>query len=161
MDGLVILGILVFIAGFVFIGIEIVLPGFGAPGILGSCCLVAGVFMTTDTIAEAAAVVALVLILLVLFIMLMTTLLTKGRLKSPIVLEEKQEKKTGYISSNDLEYLIGKDGVATTDLRPAGRIQIEGVEFDVISDGRFILKGEKVIIYKISNSSLVVKAYNE
>lgn len=38
-----------------------------------------------------------------------------------------------------------------------GRVKIEGVEFDVISDGRFIEKDKKVVIYKISNSSLVVK----
>jgi membrane-bound ClpP family serine protease len=95
--------------------------------------------------------------LLTVFVVIMTFLLSKGVLKSPIVLKDKQEKETGYISSTDLEYLIGKQGITTTALRPAGRVKIEGVEFDVISDGRFIEKDKKVVIYKISNSSLVVK----
>ena len=43
MDGFMILGIVLLAAGFLFVGIETLIPGFGAPGILGGCCLVAGV----------------------------------------------------------------------------------------------------------------------
>ena len=42
MDGFMILGIVLLAAGFLFVGIETLIPGFGAPGILGGCCLVAG-----------------------------------------------------------------------------------------------------------------------
>ena len=42
MDILLAVGILLFIAGFILIGIEMVIPGFGAPGICGIICLVAG-----------------------------------------------------------------------------------------------------------------------
>ena len=66
-------------------------------------------------------------------------------------------KEEGYISSTDLQYLVGKKGVVTTDLHPAGKVRIEDVEFDVISDGAFLEKGALVEIYKISNSSLVVR----
>ena len=45
MDGFMILGIVLLAAGFLFVGIETLIPGFGAPGILGGCCLVAGVFL--------------------------------------------------------------------------------------------------------------------
>lgn len=157
MDGLMILGIVLFVAGFIFVGIETVVPGFGAPGIIGGCCLVAGVFLTADTLMEALIIIAIVLVLLAIFIFVIVTMLSKGKFKTPIVLSERQEKESGYISSSDLQYLIGRHGTTTTDLHPAGRILIEGVEFDVISDGRFITKGTEVEIYKISNSSLVVK----
>ena len=69
----------------------------------------------------------------------------------------KMNKEEGYISSTDLQYLVGKKGVVTTDLHPAGKVRIEDVEFDVISDGAFLEKGTLVEIYKISNSSLVVR----
>jgi membrane-bound ClpP family serine protease len=157
MNGLMILGIILFIAGFVFIGIEIVIPGFGAPGIIGCCCLVAGVFLTTNTLEEALVVIAIVLVLLVIFVFVLVTLLSKGKLKTPLVLHEKQKRENGYISSSDLQYLIGKHGITTTGLHPAGRVKIEDIEFDVISDGRFIEQGVPVEIYKISNSSLVVR----
>lgn len=157
MDGLMILGIVLFVAGFIFVGIETIIPGFGAPGIIGICCLVAGVFLTADTLMEALIIIAVVMVLLAIFIFIIVTLLSKGKLKPPIILNERQRKESGYISSKDLQYLIGRHGITTTDLHPAGRVLIEGVEFDVISDGRFINKGVEVEIYKISNSSLVVK----
>ena len=157
MDALFILGVILFIAGFIFIGIEAVIPGFGAPGIIGTACLVVGVFLTADSLSEALIIIAVLLVLLGIFLGILVSLLSKGKLKSPIVLNDKLDKEQGYISSTDLEYLIGKQGITVTDLRPAGRVNIEGVEFDVISDGRFINKNTNVEIYKISNSSLVVK----
>ena len=149
MDGFMILGIVLLAAGFLFVGIETLIPGFGAPGILGGCCLVAGVFLIADSVQEAVIIVAVVLSLV--------TLLAKGRLKTPIILNDKMNKEEGYISSTDLQYLVGKKGVVTTDLHPAGKVRIEDVEFDVISDGAFLEKGTLVEIYKISNSSLVVR----
>ena len=49
MDGLMVIGMLLLIAGFVLVGTEMVLPGFGAPGITGGICLVAGIFLTADS----------------------------------------------------------------------------------------------------------------
>jgi membrane-bound ClpP family serine protease len=154
MDGFMILGIVLLAAGFLF---ETLIPGFGAPGILGGCCLVAGVFLIADSVQEAVIIVAVVLLLLAVLIFTLVTLLAKGRLKTPIILNDKMNKEEGYISSTDLQYLVGKKGVVTTDLHPAGKVRIEDVEFDVISDGAFLEKGTLVEIYKISNSSLVVR----
>ena len=157
MDGFMILGIVLLAAGFLFVGIETLIPGFGAPGILGGCCLVAGVFLIADSVQEAVIIVAVVLLLLAVLIFTLVTLLAKGRLKTPIILNDSMNKEEGYISSTDLQYLVGKKGVVTTDLHPAGKVRIEDVEFDVISDGAFLEKGTLVEIYKISNSSLVVR----
>jgi membrane-bound ClpP family serine protease len=157
MDGFMILGIVLLAAGFLFVGIETLIPGFGAPGILGGCCLVAGVFLIADSVQEAVIIVAVVLLLLAVLIFTLVTLLAKGRLKTPIILNDKMNKEEGYISSTDLQYLVGKKGVVTTDLHPAGKVRIEDVEFDVISDGAFLEQGTQVEIYKISNSSLVVR----
>ena len=154
MDGFMILGIVLLAAGFLFVGIETLIPGFGAPGILGGCCLVAGVFLIADSVQVAVIIVAVVLLLLAVLIFTLVTLLAKGRLK---ILNDKMNKEEGYISSTDLQYLVGKKGVVTTDLHPAGKVRIEDVEFDVISDGAFLEKGTLVEIYKISNSSLVVR----
>ena len=103
-----------------FVGIETLIPGFGAPGILGGCCLVAGVFLIADSVQEAVIIVAVVLLLLAVLIFTLVTLLAKGRLKTPIILNDKMNKEEGYISSTDLQYLVGKKGVVTTDLHPAG-----------------------------------------
>ncbi len=160
MDWLFITGIVLFIFGFLFVAIEVLLPGVGAPGIAGGICLIAGVFLVADTVKEAIVAVSIVFILLVILIVAMMTLVAKGKIRTKIILDDKLDKDNGFISSGDLQYLIGKRGITTTGLRPAGRVLIEGVEFDVISDGRFIDENVEVEIYKISNSSLVVKAVN-
>ena len=84
-----ILGIVLLAAGFLFVGIETLIPGFGAPGILGGCCLVAGVFLIADSVQEAVIIVAVVLLLLAVLIFTLVTLLAKGRLKTPIILNDK------------------------------------------------------------------------
>lgn len=64
MDTLMIVGIILFIAGFILIAVEMVVPGFGAPGISGIACLVIGLFLTADTIEEGAFITVIVLALL-------------------------------------------------------------------------------------------------
>ncbi len=157
MDGLVVIGIILFIAAFLFIGIEIMIPGFGAPGIIGSACLIAGIFLTAKDYIQALYIGVGVLVLLGIFVAVLMTLLSKGKFKSPIILKESMDREEGYISSSDLEYMIGKRGVTVNALHPAGRVDVEGVEFDVVSDGKFIEQGTQVEIYKVRNSSLVVK----
>ena len=78
-------------------------------------------------------------------------------LHSPIVLEEEQKKEEGYISSGDLDYLLGKQGTADTDLRPTGVGNFDGVSFDVLSEGKYISKGAKLEIIKVSGSRLIVR----
>lgn len=152
-----ILGIILFIAGFVLVGIEMVIPGFGAPGIGGIACLVAGVFCTADSVEQGVFITVIVLALLAVMVALILWLLSRGKLRSPIILEEEQKKEEGYISSGDLRYLLGKKGVADTDLRPGGVGNFDGISFDVLSDGKYISKGTKLEIIKVNGSKLIVK----
>jgi len=161
MDMLTILGIICLIAGFVLIGIEMVIPGFSVPGISGIICLVAGVLFLADSVAEGIFITIVVLAFLGILVAVMLWLLSKGKFRSPIILEAEQTKTEGYLSSSDLNYLLGKKGTAATDLRPSGMVKIDGISFDVISDGSYILKGSKIEIIKVEGSKLVVKREEE
>lgn len=157
-DWLLILAIGLFITGFILIGVEMITPGLHAPGIIGTACLVVAVFLISDTFEEGAIVTIIVLALLGIMLAVILGLLSKGRLKSPIILKEEQNKDKGYISSSDLNYLLGKEGIALTDLRPSGTGNFEGIDFDVISEGKYISKDTKLVIYKVQGSKLIVKA---
>ena len=157
MGGLEILGIVLLILAFVFIGIEAVVPGFGAPGILGLSCLAAGIALTSHTWTQAVILITVMIVLMALFIFTILTLLSKGKIKSPIILKEKLDKENGFISSKDLEYMVGREGIATTDLRPAGKVNVDEVLLDVVSDGPYILRGKKVRITGVHNNSLTVR----
>lgn len=161
MDGLTILGLLCLLAGFIFVGIEMVMPGFSVPGISGIVCLIAGVFLLADTVMEGFFITVIVLALLGILMAVMLYLLSKGKFRSPIILEEEQKSTEGYLSSSDLKYLLGKKGVAMTDLRPTGVGQIDGINFDVISEGNYISAGEPVEIIKVEGSKLIVRVSKE
>ena len=156
-DGVLILAIILFIAGFVLIGIEMIIPGFSVPGISGIICLLVGIFLVSDSLAEGAIITIIILALLATMFAIILRFLSKAKLKSPIILKDEQNKDKGYISSSDLNYLLGKQGIATTDLRPSGSVDIDGIEFDVISEGKYISKDTKLVIYKVQGSKLIVK----
>lgn len=157
LEGLEIIGIIFFIAGFILLGTEMVIPGFGVPGISGIICLIVGLFMTADTVEEGIIILLIVLALLGIMLAVILRLLSKGKLKSPIILKDELTTENGFISSNDLNYLLGKKGEASTDLRPAGRGSFDGVEFNVMSDSQYITKGSSIEIYKVEGSKLIVK----
>jgi membrane-bound ClpP family serine protease len=156
-DWLFLLAILLFITGFILIGIEMITPGLHAPGIIGTGCLILAIFLVADSLEEGAIITLIVLALLGIMLAVILGLLSNGKLKSPIILKEEQNKDKGYISSSDLNYLLGKQGIALTDLRPTGVGNFEGIDFDVISEGKYISKGTKLVIYKVQGSKLIVK----
>ena len=156
-DWPLLLAIILFLIGFILIGIEMLAPGISVPGIAGTVCLIIGIFIAADTIEEGVIITIIILILLGIMLAIILGILTKGKLKSPIILKEEQNKDKGYISSSDLNYLLGKRGIAASDLRPTGTGDFDGIELDVISEGKYILKGTKLIIDKVQGSKLIVK----
>jgi membrane-bound ClpP family serine protease len=154
------LTILLLLVGFGLIFLEMHIPGFGVPGILGAICLILAVVLTAQNFAQALVMALAILAVLGTMLGVVLTFFTKGKLFKPLILSDEQKKEHGYISSSDLDYLLGKRGIATTDLRPAGSVDIDGVKFDVISDGEYISSGAKVEIFKVSGVKLLVKKIN-
>ncbi len=156
-DWMFILAILLFIAGFILIGIEMVTPGLHAPGFFGAASLLIAIFLVSDTFIEGTLITIVVLALLTIMLGIILGLLSSGKLKSPIILEEQQNRDKGYISARKLDYMLGKQGVALTDLRPAGTAKIDGINYDVITEGSYIMRDTKIIVYKVEGSKLIVK----
>lgn len=57
--------------------------------------------------------------------------------------------------------LVGMRGVAVTDLRPAGCVEIQGRKHDVITDGAYIRQGTTVTVVEESGTAIVVTACRE
>ena len=142
------------IAGFILVGIEMVMPGFGIPGISGIVALIAGILLTAKDVEQGLTITVIVVVILV--VMMTIIMMVLKRVKSPIVLEEKLQQEHGFLNASDLEYLVGKEGMVTTDLKPGGKCRVEGVEFDVRSEGSFLEKGTKVRISRIHEKTIMV-----
>ena len=157
MDTLVWIGIALLIAGFVLVGIELVVPGFGAPGICGIICLVAGVFLVTDSLEEGIMVTVVVIVILGILMAVIMGLMHYRKFRSPIILDTALHSEDVSLGTSDLNYLLDREGIATTNLHPAGKGNFDGIDLDVVSEGTYIEKGSSIVIYKISANRLIVK----
>ena len=157
LEGVSALGIILMVIGFILVGIEMVMPGFSFPGVAGIVALIVSVFLTSKTIEQGIILTIIIIALLGIMLAIILWLLSKGKISRAIVLTEELNKEKGYISSNDLNYLLGKKGIANTDLRPTGIGDFDGGTFDVISGGNYISKGTAIIIKEVKGSKLIVK----
>lgn len=157
MTTLEVVGLILIILGLILIFIEMLLPGFGAPGILGSICSLVGVVLFARTVEQGLTIAIIIVVIIAIMMTVLVLFFHKGKDKSPIKLQEKLEAPEEFLNSSDVEYLIGKTGVAVTDLRPAGKCDVDGVTFDVRSEGSYITKNSQVKIVKVQGNTLIVK----
>ena len=173
------LEILLFVAGMVFVAIELfVLPGFGIFGIGGLVMIVVSIVLasqtfvfptTTEQVRElprslfalCGALGGTAFAMVALRTILPNTPMFKRMMLEPPVREE-----TGLDNEIDPEamvnwgYLKGKTGEAVTNLVPAGKARIGGQLLDVISEGRLIEKGQRVLVIEVAGNRIVVVAEN-
>lgn len=164
--------ILIFIAGIVLIGVEIfVLPGFGIAGVSGVILIVSGLVLSmvgnvafdftyvkaNDIIFSFFIVTISTTISLFGSVYLSKKLLTETAFIGKLALNTKQNIDEGYIASdNRLNSMIGKEGIATTMLRPSGKIEIGNDILDATAEIGYIEKGEKIVVIKYETMQLFV-----
>ncbi len=92
-------------------------------------------------------------------LMLASRLLPKIPLFSSILLEPKRPLEAysnAATQEQSHENLLGKQGPALTDLRPSGKMDLDGVPLDVVTDGRFIEKGCLLKIIQVQGNRIMV-----
>lgn len=163
---------ILFVIGVVLLLVEIfVIPGFGVAGILGIIFVVAGLTLSLlpndwfnfKGVSNHALVVSLTTVLLALIgsialiAYLASKIGTEGMFKN-LALTKSQDLEDGYVSNNvSLNSLAGKEGVAETDLRPSGKVLIEGEVYDAVAESGFVEKGAIVIVRKYEMGQMYVK----
>jgi len=142
---LIAIGILLLIA-------EIFIPSFGVTGGIGIVAILAGVVMTTNTIAEG--VVMFLIILLVAIILMYLAYKFIASRKSPLIQKAQLNEET---LKSDLALLIGRTGTAVTPLRTTGKGGFDGLELDVLTKGGFVQKGSKIVVTEVEGKKIFVK----
>lgn len=163
--------LLVFIAGAILLGVEIlVIPGFGVAGISGILLIIVGLtFAMIDNVVfkyegagafnhvlESLLIVVISIILsFFLSLYLSRKVLTAKSFK--LALSDVQNRSEGFIGIDlHQKELIGKKGIAFTDLRPSGRIEIEGEIYDAKAEVGYIEKGKKIKVIRDETGQLYV-----
>ena len=152
--------VICFIIGVALMVLEAFMPGFGIAGISGIVVEIIAVTLTWLNHGPVAALGMLLIILSVMAIAISMSLrsATNGRLsKSRIILRETESNEAGYRSAEDMEVFLGREGKATTVLRPTGIAEFDGVRLNVVSEGEFIAMGTEVRIVCIEGSRILVR----
>jgi membrane-bound serine protease (ClpP class) len=163
--------ILLFVVGIVLIAVEVfVIPGFGVAGISGIafCCISLVLVMLDNdafdfTFVEGERIVNALLVLLsgllggIVLIAVGGLRLANSSFMRKVALQSTQAATEGYVANQLSKDLIGKTGVASTTLRPSGKVMIEGEVYDAYSRGEFIEKGTKVEVMEEGVNSLKVR----
>lgn len=149
--------IIILIAGLIFLIIEMFTPGFGVSGGIGLVLMVIGILITASTPFEALVMFIMLLGILGLTLILILHSTKKGHLSKSLILNDKLNKESGFIGTEDLECFIGKEGIVITTLRPSGTAEFEGVKLDVVSEGEYVSTGTRVKIINVIGRRIVVK----
>lgn len=146
-----------FVLGIILLFLEIFIPG-GILGIAGIVLLATGIFMTTDSILEGVGYVSLMLIALGLLLALSFKLNRTRRFWKRLSLSTRQTKNDGYVAPTQrLETFIGYQGIAISQLRPAGTADFNGERLDVVTEGGFIKQGASIKIIAVEGTRVIVR----
>ena len=144
--------ILLCIVGLALVFAEMLIPGFGVFGILGSVCLLGTAFLVAKDYDITAFWITVVL--LVIAFALMIVLAKKSGFYNKVVLRDKQEAQD--FDESTLQGLLGVEGVTQTTLRPFGVADFQGKMVDVCSNGDFIDRGKRVRVTQIQGKTVTV-----
>jgi membrane-bound serine protease (ClpP class) len=167
--------IALFFVGLVLIALELfVIPGFGVAGISGIALAVSGlalsmignvglefdflpgqVIIRSLTIALAASSISLIGSIFLAVKLFETSAFSR------LILNTTVSKDQGYVGTSTKEFdLIGKTGKAYTDLRPSGKVEIEGEIYDATAESGFIERETPVKVINYTTAQIKVRSLN-
>ena len=155
--GLSIFILLIFIGGIALIGLEMFIPG-GIVGTVGVVTLVYAIIYVNKSTYYIAFILVISLILAVILYYVNRNVFHKKLMfLDRLVLNDSISTKDGYVASESRVELLGRKLIAYTDLRPAGVAILENEKLDVVTDGDFIEKGNKIEVIRVEGMRIVVK----
>ena len=155
--GLSIFILLIFIGGIALIGLEMFIPG-GIVGTVGVITLVYAIIYVNKSTYYIAFILVISLILAVILYYVNRNVFHKKLMfLDRLVLNDSISTEDGYVASESRLELLGQKLIAYTDLRPAGVAILDNEKLDVVTDGDFVEKGNKIEVIRVEGMRIVVK----
>ena len=149
--------IAIFIVGIILIIIEMLTPTVGILAGAGVVAIFYSMILAMGGDISAMFMMAISLVISIAVFALIVKRLPTSKLWSKFVLTNSTSSVKGYVSSADNSPYLHKEGEVLSELRPAGTILIDGKPVDVVSEGAFINKGEKVRVVKVEGMRIIVR----
>ena len=162
--------VIVFIVGLVALALEIfVIPGFGIAGVAGIVCILVsltGAMLHSDSINGldfnglwgSLGVVLVGIVLAIGAVLWLTSSHGPKCFRRVATLTTQLSDRDGFIGVDMTpEAMVGKEGKAMTDLRPAGKVIIDQKVYDATSTGPFIARHAAVRVVRYEAAQLYVE----
>lgn len=156
------LAIILLIAAFSLVTLELMIPSFGLLSLMAACSYGFAIALAFEEGSTAGwTFVSLGVVLAPLAVVFGIKLLPKTPLGRRLLLAApaKDSIQRGTLPDHRHQYL-GRSGVTLTELRPAGTALFDNEKLDVVSDGPFIAKNTPVTMISIQGMRSVVKAHS-
>ncbi|MEL6739477.1 MAG: NfeD family protein [Planctomycetota bacterium] len=149
--------------GFVLIAIEVFVPSGGLIAIGSAIAAIAGVVLLwiADIRFGVTGMLAVMILGPALFFFLMNILPSTPAGRALLGEEDDQANEARELATRDrfdeMRSLIGLEGVALSDLRRIGTVQVEGSRFDAMAEVDQIDAGERVVVTAAEMNQLRVR----
>jgi membrane-bound serine protease (ClpP class) len=133
-----------------------VFPGHGLAGSLGLVALAAAIVLSFGFafVFVAAQAISIAIVLSVLFFVLATRVYPENAFVARLAFAGVQGPD--YVASADHRELLGRTGIASSYLRPAGVATIDGKRIDVLTEGEFVTAGTAVRVTRVEGARIFV-----
>jgi membrane-bound serine protease (ClpP class) len=147
------------LAGVIGILFELhVFPGHGVSGFVGIAFLLAAIVLAFGIpfVFVAVQSLATALVITVVAFAIVVRIVPENAFLTRLAFVGTQGPE--YVAAEDHRALIGRDGWATSYLRPAGVAAIGGVRVDVLTEGDFVPAGTAVVVTRVEGARIFGRA---
>ncbi|HKI56182.1 MAG TPA: NfeD family protein [Trueperaceae bacterium] len=155
------LDIVLIIVGVLLLAAEVlVIPGFGVAGVLGIAAVVIAVVRIFQ--GSAASVLGYSALFGGVLVAALLWILPNSKVAAAFRLSTRLTNPPSPVTpdtpwSADRAYLAGREGVALSDLRPAGVARFENERVDVVSEGDFVAAGSRITVLRVEGMRVIVR----
>ncbi|RCK79616.1 MAG: hypothetical protein OZSIB_4088 [Candidatus Ozemobacter sibiricus] len=152
--------LLLFVIGTLLLLLEaFVIPGFGLTGILGLLAMAFSIVLVFGGIYSALYAIAKIMALSMVMIVVLYQLAPRLHLFDRFVLKEKLSTEEGFVAVDTSQYkdLLNLEGVTLSPLRPSGFVRIGTQKYEVVSEGDFVERHQRVVVTAVEGTKIVVR----
>ncbi len=161
--------------GVALVGVEVFLPGYLIPGLLGVLCIIGALMMglvdfekvpfsvqwEAGTVVAALAKVFGSILATAVMAWGAARIIPRSRFGRALVLATEVQGRAMDHRAAEKDALVGQKGVAQSDLRPSGKVKIGGRRVEALAEHGYIERGQTVKVVRRQGYQVVVAAIKE
>jgi len=158
--------LLIVLVGLVLLIVEgFLIPGFGIAGVAGIGVILWGLYLlllpdvpvSEEVYHSALTGLTIGLIGGIIALVFLFRMVTKTKFWTKLTSPGVESQEEGYSTSIGLENMVGKSGVATSDLRPSGWALLGDRKIFVVTEGEFVDKDQSIKVLSVDGNRVVVR----